>query len=225
MTRRTQRRDAELAVIEAARLYYALGSFSAKAGLGEALARLEVLNVDLNVARTGNDNPCLTSSEAAEWMAKHGHARDLAVSVLRQIWVAAEGLTTEQIEEAIDGSHQSISPRVTELRDLGLIEAKKLPTGEAVRRTNRSGRKATVWVVTPLGESTYERWDPTPERTAADHLHVEAPAEQRCTCGDFPLTPDQLDGWDGPDDVTHRTTGPCFLTDAGDTVTQEGPPE
>lgn len=52
------------------------------------------------------------------------------------------GATTDEIEQALAGRHQSVSPRVIELTRAGLLKRT-----EATRPT-RSGRKAHVYVVT-----------------------------------------------------------------------------
>lgn len=52
------------------------------------------------------------------------------------------GTTTDEAEEALGLAHQTVSPRMGELRDLGLIYA----TGD--KRLTRSGRKAEVYCAT-----------------------------------------------------------------------------
>jgi hypothetical protein len=56
--------------------------------------------------------------------------------------VENDGLTTEEVEEALERKHQSISPRVNELRDTGWL----VDSGE--RRKTSSGRNAIVWTPT-----------------------------------------------------------------------------
>lgn len=154
-TQRSRRRDAELAVIERARNVARFRSFFSLAGtegqyavssLTSAVEALDAMAFEEpNATRTGYDNPALTSSMAGEWMQQH--ATDLAYEVYERIdamyragW---EGLTTEQIEERLNGKHQTISPRVTELRDRGFI------MDSGLKRRNKSGRMAIVWKPTP----------------------------------------------------------------------------
>ena len=54
----------------------------------------------------------------------------------------AGGLTADELQTILNGTHQTISARVTQLRDSGWIE-----DGGGQRKT-RSGRKAIVWVPT-----------------------------------------------------------------------------
>jgi hypothetical protein len=83
-----------------------------------------------------------TSHEAGEWMKQF--ALTDACAVLRQIYFACRrdhgiGLTCDEVEQALDRTHQSISARVNQLRDSGWI----VDSGE--RRKTRSGRNAVVW--------------------------------------------------------------------------------
>lgn len=64
---------------------------------------------------------------------------DLRRTVLGQI-VKAGGATCDEVEVALGLSHQSVSARVNELMEAGLIAA-------AGRRPTRSGRNAVVWRV------------------------------------------------------------------------------
>jgi hypothetical protein len=151
MTARTRRREAELAVIEAARRWEAfyckiddedLQSVGARINLQEAVLKLNELDLEApDAVRTGDNNPCLTSSQAAEWM--RDKAGDLAgrvfAAILKVHHGGAGGLTTEQIERHLSGKHQTVSPRVTELRDKGYI----VDSGQ--RRKTASGRQAIVW--------------------------------------------------------------------------------
>ena len=74
-----------------------------------------------------------------------------AAAVFRQIFFAwrrataernaagPRGITCDEVEVALDRTHQSMSPRVNELRDTGWF------VDSGVRRKTRSGRAAVVW--------------------------------------------------------------------------------
>jgi hypothetical protein len=94
-------------------------------------------------APVSNNHP-VTSKLAAQWMeAEHP---DMCALVFRKIWAMRHsegaGLTTDELEQIIDGSHQSVSPRVTELRNEGWIR------DSGRKRKTRSGRSAIVWTAT-----------------------------------------------------------------------------
>lgn len=68
-------------------------------------------------------------------------AADLRNTVLRAIQRAgAEGLTADEAAAAVKRTPFSVRPRVTELKELGLILASE------ISRRNGSGRRAAVWV-------------------------------------------------------------------------------
>jgi hypothetical protein len=155
MTARSRRREAELAVIEAAsklvrgqrHLWVDDIGPTLRRQLVEAVDALGALDLEVpDAVRTGDNNPCLTSSEAAEWM--RDKAGDLAgrvfVAILKAHRGGGTGLTTEQVERALGGKHQTVSPRVTELRDKGFI------VDSGFRRLTASGRKAIVWTPTAV---------------------------------------------------------------------------
>ena len=58
----------------------------------------------------------------------------------------SHGATCDEIEERTGMKHQTVGPRLLELRKLGLVVA-ALHDGKAVERKTRGGRKATVWIV------------------------------------------------------------------------------
>jgi predicted transcriptional regulator len=88
-----------------------------------------------------------TSEEAARWMGPN--VAKLVGEVFREILTVHRqgnvGLTTDAIEQRLSRSHQTVSPRVTDLRDKGLIEE----SGQFGR--TRSGRKAVLWRPTGRG--------------------------------------------------------------------------
>ena len=57
------------------------------------------------------------------------------------------GATTDEVEEALSLAHQTVSPRVLELREAGLIEK----TGD--RRLTRSLRNADVYCVSKVASN------------------------------------------------------------------------
>lgn len=69
-----------------------------------------------------------------------GHRARLQAEVLAVVTASDRGATTDEIEVALGGRHQSVSPRVIELERAGLIHR----NGE--KRATRSGRKANVYV-------------------------------------------------------------------------------
>jgi hypothetical protein len=80
-----------------------------------------------------------TSRLAAESMARH--APNLREHVFAAIVEAgAEGRTTDELEVRLGLSHQTCSPRVTDLARRGRIRA-------SGTRPTRSGRAAKVWVI------------------------------------------------------------------------------
>lgn len=63
--------------------------------------------------------------------------KDQVLEILR----GSEGLTNDEMEAAIGGTHQTVSPRVHELAQAGRV----VDTGK--RRRSRSGKPAIVWRV------------------------------------------------------------------------------
>jgi len=146
VTARSRRRDAELAVIDAARQSVGThGYCQPSALLREALDALQAIDIETADAavRTALDNPHFTSSQAAEWMRKS--AGTVAGQVFAAIYAAyqagAVGLTCDAVEAHLRRSHQSVSPRLTDLRDKGLIKR------SGIQRRTRG--KALADVMTP----------------------------------------------------------------------------
>jgi hypothetical protein len=82
-----------------------------------------------------------TSREAAESVGEG--ARQLRAVVFSRILSSGEvGMTCDQVEEAMNGRHQTISARIRELVNEGRI----IDTGE--RRLTRSKRSARVYIAT-----------------------------------------------------------------------------
>jgi predicted transcriptional regulator len=81
-----------------------------------------------------------TSIEAAETIAgKLGTLQQLALRAIHDR--ARDGLTFEELAEAVDRDFRSIQPRVSELRKKGLV------VDSGLRRFNASRRRAIVFVV------------------------------------------------------------------------------
>jgi hypothetical protein len=157
----SKRRTAERAVIDAAMRYVTERrqglSYSAVCArhddLVAAVNVLELLDLEPATATRTISLPLATSEEAAQYMSKSVHR--VAGLVFREILTAfrqgAMGLTTDAIEVRLNRSHQSVSPRVTDLRDQGWIEpAMKIRGGTEVpcTRPTRYGQQATVWMPT-----------------------------------------------------------------------------
>lgn len=82
-----------------------------------------------NSLRKGN-NPLMqeiidTLAEEAEWS-----------------YMGGDGLTCDELEQILDGKHQSVSAKIRE----GVLNKEIEDSG--MRRKTRSGRKAIVWVLT-----------------------------------------------------------------------------
>lgn len=151
MTARSDRRKAELAVIEAAR---ALVKYEELAGwfprwqpLREAVEALDALPLNKADRVLSTNRAPETSDLAAASMERR--AGSIAHRIFMAIRLAymrgSTGLTADQVQQQTGLSHQSCSPRITQLRDEGWIEA------SWDRRETRSGREAVVWKPTVAG--------------------------------------------------------------------------
>jgi hypothetical protein len=156
MTARSKRREAEVEFIDAARQYLrriAEGRYSAydpNSPLGRALAaqhKLDQLELEApDAVRTGDNNPCITSSQAAEYFRKHASHRVSEVfAAIYKVWIGGGlGLTVDQLEVQLGRTHQSISPRVTDLLYKGLVK----DSGRTL--LTRSKQDAIVWTPTDV---------------------------------------------------------------------------
>jgi len=79
-----------------------------------------------------------TSAEAAAAMA--GRARTLRERALAILKSRILGATADELAAAMSESVLAVRPRITELQEMGLIQA------TTARRRNVSGRSATVWI-------------------------------------------------------------------------------
>jgi hypothetical protein len=153
----TRRRTAERAVIEAAKRVSAKHShthwWDEVKALDQAVEALEALDLEPATAVRTKGLPLATSEAAAAYMSKRVH--DVVGEVFGQILSVcrqgAFGLTTDAVEQRLRRSHQSVSPRVTELRDQGWI------TDSGQKRKTRYGQDAVVWTPTPAAMRAAEQ--------------------------------------------------------------------
>jgi hypothetical protein len=62
------------------------------------------------------------------------------------------GATSDEVQRALGGEHQSVSPRTTELHQHGYIEPLLDKDGTSIKRSTRRGRQpAQVWIATKRG--------------------------------------------------------------------------
>ena len=165
MSANPKRRDLELAVIDAAIEWVRTGNqpYDSQACVN---ARDDLRVAVLGYSAYGLAAPQRTrtvmsapdtSHEAGEWMKQF--ALTDACAVFRQIYFAwrrfsehgDDGFTCDEVERALDRTHQSISARINELRDTGWI----IDSGE--RRKTRSGRNAVVWTPTQAALDLVDR--------------------------------------------------------------------
>jgi len=154
----TKRRTAERAVIDAAMQWrdawkavqerpeanhFGLGA-NASEKLRNAVDAVRALDLEPATAVRTTSLPRATSEAAAAYMSKSVHR--VVGEVFREIMSVyrqnAIGLTTDAIEQRLKRSHQSVSPRVTDLRDQGWI------ADSGSTRKTRSGQDAVVWTPT-----------------------------------------------------------------------------
>lgn len=146
MTARSVRRAAELAVIEAARTVVRtmpVGDeelLDATLNLEGALRSLDGLGLAAPVKPRSSGVGNVTSEMAAAYM-NGKRAGTQRAWILRRLQYGT-GWTTDQLVEASQRPHQSISARVNELRDAGWL----VDSGDT--RKTRSGMDAIVWVLT-----------------------------------------------------------------------------
>mgnify|MGYP001814868200 CR=1 FL=1 len=143
MTKASEHRAADQELIDAVyswnrmRLDYPTMS---EIGLARAIEKHQSVGLDTS-RHPALGNKTDTSRAAADSMADS--VGPLAQRCFDEIMVVFRnegvGLTCDQIEQLVDGRHQTISARVNELRDKGWI----MDSGN--RRKTRSGRPAIVW--------------------------------------------------------------------------------
>lgn len=143
----TKRRTAERVVIEAAREWadkervWEYVRTDHALALLHAVAALDDLDLAPATAVRTTAMPLATSAEAAAYMSKRVH--NVVGLVFREILSGFRmghfGHTTDAIEVRLRRSHQSVSPRVTDLRDCGWIE------DSGFKRKTRYDQDAIVW--------------------------------------------------------------------------------
>lgn len=69
---------------------------------------------------------------------------------------AAAGATADEVQQALDGTHQSVSAAINGLMVTGLVTT-LIIDGKPVQRRTRSGRWAGAWRLTPLGSQALGR--------------------------------------------------------------------
>jgi predicted transcriptional regulator len=140
MTLRSDRRILELEILDAARVI--ARRHDADPGirhLQQLIGKLDHLELEAASKALHPAKGPITSKEAAESLTNISR---LAVQVFANIAARPSGMTCDELEELLDGKHQTISARVNELRDKGWIK------DSGSKRLTRSRRKAIVWVPT-----------------------------------------------------------------------------
>lgn len=163
MSERSKRRDLEIAVIDAAVAWAAANRIPREEAEGSVIYTNGTLReavrayCEYGLATTGKPRVGLrapeTSHDAAEWAKKFAVTdagrvfreiyyvwrRNRAFAENREWGDPREGLTTDEVEEMLNRTHQSISARVNNLKEAGWI----VDSGQ--KRETRSGAQAIVW--------------------------------------------------------------------------------
>jgi hypothetical protein len=138
MTKRSERRRAEQAVIDAAIRYLDNDNIRNHHLLVTAVEEYEALGLEqLDERGATSNNSTDTSAQAA---ASLPNIAGMALQCFDEIALAG-GLTVDQLEFLLNGRHQTISARVNDLVNKGWV----VDSGK--RRKTRSNRNAIVWVV------------------------------------------------------------------------------
>lgn len=146
MTINSKRREAERRLIEAVRNWrscQATGLFQLPFSklVIEAYDDYAAMELELPDSAPVNAVAPLTAQQAATWMAG-GRAKSAAGRIVRFMWqYRSEGWTVDELELGLNGVHQTISPRVNELRKAGWLYTEGT-------RTTRSGRDAEIYFLT-----------------------------------------------------------------------------
>jgi hypothetical protein len=92
--------------------------------------------------------PFAASLGATDTSAAAAQAIDMSVGYLQRVALRAirdagdGGLTTNELSASVQIGRESIQPRTSELRSMGLIK------DSGARRANSNGKKAIVWTAT-----------------------------------------------------------------------------
>lgn len=142
MTTRSTRRAHEQQVLEQARNVRAcVGQpgaplVPALSALSRAVDALDALGLAAPAPPRANSCAPPTAGLAAEWMSDK--ATKMHAQIMRLL-LRHGGLTTEQMENIMKRKHQSVSPRVNEMRDAGWL----YDSGRTMETS--SGCEAIVW--------------------------------------------------------------------------------
>lgn len=142
------RRNAEINVIEAATFLVksqALNQYMAMRNLERAVQALEALGLEEPTATPTTATAPQTAHDAATSM-RHMVGALSGEVFLQFLAMDRVGLTADGVQARLKGTHQSVSPRVSELAKKGWI----YDTGRT--RATRSGRQATVYAPTILAK-------------------------------------------------------------------------
>jgi len=144
MTTNSTRRAAEMKVIDAAVAWHLRPVYETGSRLRQAVLDYEALGLDATSQPAFSNNSTDTSAEAGASMVEHvGQLARQCFDEIKAVYMNdGVGLTSDQLEQILNRSHQSVSARVNELRNKGWIR----PSG--VKRPTRSNRPAIVWMPT-----------------------------------------------------------------------------
>lgn len=100
----------------------------------------------------GNNYPFAAAPGATDTSAAAAQAIDISVGYLQRVALRAirdagdRGLTTNELAASVQIGRESIQPRTSELRRMGLIN------DSGARRANANGKNAIVWVAASQNE-------------------------------------------------------------------------
>ena len=151
MTARSTRRAAELAIIDTACGLVNAPFYSDQQAhinrLRLAVKEYEAIGLDTTSQPAFSHNSTDTSAAAGASMNTHvGRLARQCFDEIGTVYLnGGVGLTVDQLEQVMNGKHQTISVRVNELRNKGWL------TASGIKRKTRSGRPAIVWTPTVQG--------------------------------------------------------------------------
>jgi len=119
-----------------------------------------------NSAPVGREHPDTSHEAAALILPNTGTMKR---SIYELIVASGErGMTSDEAQRAMNGTHQTFSARVSELAKDGLI------VDSCIRRRTRSGDRAVVYIPAPLDGSPYQ---PQFDFTSQDDTEIEDEAD------------------------------------------------
>lgn len=101
--------------------------------------------VDRNEARVGVNHPATAHAAAARALPRTG---TLKRRIFEEIAGRGVGATDDELEQALNRTHQSVSASRNSLMNDGWIEPLKVD-GDTVTRRTRTGNDAIAWTPTP----------------------------------------------------------------------------